>query len=255
MKKIISLTMVLSILLLTFIPLSVNAETTSIKGFLFEIAMSEQGETQIRMLLNNADDKYYNIADEISINNILYSSNQIFMAIETNTFCQFETNTNNEITSINYSTDFTTYASAEYDTTQNKFKVDEHTDITLPIIYEMGENEYTSIVLDNKHIYGIEIYKYGIKVYNVVDKPSVRTTTRKVNDSYNVYVYNGTVNDTIIFACYKDKRLSYIDIKTYNNQQSIAFTPDKEYDSIKVMVWESLTTCIPLCAAEDVNIN
>lgn len=255
MKRIISLTMVLSILLLTFIPLSVNAETTSIKGFLFEITINEENETQIKMLLNNADEKYYNIADEIKINNVLYSSRQIFFAIETNTFCQFELNTDNEITSINYTTNFTTYASAEYDIAQKKFKVDEHTDITLPIIYEIGENEYTSIVLDNKHIYGIEIYKYGIKVYNVANKPSVRTTTRKANNSYNVYVYNGTVNDTIIFACYKDKRLSYIDIKTYNNQQSIAFTPDKEYDSIKVMVWENLTTCVPLCEAEEVNLN
>ena len=42
---------------------------------------------------------------------------------------------------------------------------------------------------------------------------------------------------------------------TYAGEETKTFTPDKEYDKVKVMVWENLETCVPLCEAEDVSLN
>ena len=49
--------------------------------------------------------------------------------------------------------------------------------------------------------------------------------------------------------------MSYLNIHTYNGDSIIPFTPDKEYDKVKVMVWKDFNNFIPLCAADDVNIN
>lgn len=63
---------------------------------------------------------------------------------------------------------------------------------------------------------------------------------------------NGSI---IIFVCYHDKQMVYVNPYIYAGESTIPFTTTEKYDKVKVMVWENLKTCVPLCEAENVPLN
>lgn len=83
--------------------------------------------------------------------------------------------------------------------------------------------------------------------------PSTKTTVEE--HQFTVTPMNVPNGSTIIFACYNDKQMVFVDTFTYAGESTIPFTTTETYDKVKVMVWENLKTLIPLCEAEDVNIN
>lgn len=87
------------------------------------------------------------------------------------------------------------------------------------------------------------------------ERPEIKTIIEKSNGTFNVNLFNATPNDKIIFACYYNEQLTYLKIRTYTDISTLPFTPDKEYDKVKVMVWDNLKTCVPLYKAEEVPLN
>lgn len=59
----------------------------------------------------------------------------------------------------------------------------------------------------------------------------------------------------IIFVCYNNNKMVYVNPYVYAGETTIPFTTTETYDKVKVMVWESLETCVPLCEAEEVPLN
>ena len=86
------------------------------------------------------------------------------------------------------------------------------------------------------------------------ERPTVKTLTEKLDETFNVNISNATRNDKIIFACYDNKQLTYLKVCTYTDTPTLSFTPNKEYDKVKIMVWESMESCMPLCEAEEIKV-
>ena len=45
------------------------------------------------------------------------------------------------------------------------------------------------------------------------------------------------------------------ELSSYDTVTITETTTTETYDKVKVMVWENLETCVPLCEAEDVPLN
>ncbi len=83
----------------------------------------------------------------------------------------------------------------------------------------------------------------------------VTTSTQIISNIIMVTPTNAQIGDYIIAACYKGGQMVYVDIYSYNNETTIPFVPDKEYDKIKIMVLESMNTLVPLSIGEDISIS
>lgn len=86
-------------------------------------------------------------------------------------------------------------------------------------------------------------------------KKIVYTETQVLNGIFLVAPTGVENGNRIIFACYNDDRMVYVNPYVYAGESTIPFTTTETYDKVKVMVWESLETCVPLCEAEDVPLN
>lgn len=83
-------------------------------------------------------------------------------------------------------------------------------------------------------------------------KRDVSTKTQIVSNIIMVTPTNAQIGDCIIAACYKDNRMVYVDTYSYNGETTIPFIPNAEYDTIKIMVWESFDNLKPLSSEEEV---
>lgn len=85
---------------------------------------------------------------------------------------------------------------------------------------------------------------------HAVWKRIVTTHSSVVNNIVMVTPTNAQVGDCMIVACYKGNRMVYVDTYSYNGATTVPFVPDKAYDTIKIMVWESLSNMKPLSDVE-----
>lgn len=81
------------------------------------------------------------------------------------------------------------------------------------------------------------------------------TKTQSINGIFLVTPTGVENGNRIIFACYNDDRMVYVNPYIYAGETTIPFSTTETYDKVKVMVWENLETCVPLCEAEDVPLN
>ena len=76
------------------------------------------------------------------------------------------------------------------------------------------------------------------------------------NNNEFIVTPNGVENgNRVIFACYNGNKMVYVNPYIYAGETTIPFTTTETYDKVKVMVWENLETCVPLCEAENVPLN
>ena len=97
---------------------------------------------------------------------------------------------------------------------------------------------------DNIHMGTDDIVLYAVWKRNVTTNSSI------VNNIIMVTPTNAQEDDCIIVACYKDSRMVYMDTYSYNGETIIPFVPNAEYDTIKIMVWESISNLKPLSDVE-----
>ncbi|MDY3929932.1 MAG: leucine-rich repeat domain-containing protein [Clostridia bacterium] len=83
--------------------------------------------------------------------------------------------------------------------------------------------------------------------------PSTKTT---FEDNQFIVTPKSVPNGSnIIFACYNGNKMVYVNPYIYAGETTIPFSTTETYDKVKVMIWENLETCVPLCEAEDVPLN
>ncbi|MBQ4146124.1 MAG: InlB B-repeat-containing protein [Clostridia bacterium] len=87
-----------------------------------------------------------------------------------------------------------------------------------------------------------------VTLYAVWEKTTPYTQIKKdANNKYSVELFNSSSGCAVIFATYCiDGRLVELLPYIYEGE-TIPFTLTKEYDTFKVMVWDSLTSLKPLC--------
>jgi hypothetical protein len=60
---------------------------------------------------------------------------------------------------------------------------------------------------------------------------------------------NGNV---IVFACYNGDETVYVSPYVYGGETMIPFFPTTSYDKIKIMVWQDMISCTPLCPITEI---
>lgn len=95
----------------------------------------------------------------------------------------------------------------------------------------------------------IDVGTEDIMLYAVWQR-IVATNTSVISGIIMVTPTNALVGDNIIVACYKEKKMVYVDVYSYNGETTVPFVPGTEYDTIKIMVWESLDNLKPLSSVE-----
>lgn len=83
-------------------------------------------------------------------------------------------------------------------------------------------------------------------------KKTVYTKTQAINGIFLVTPTGVEDGNSIIFACYNGDKMVFVNPYVYAGETTIPFTTTENYDKVKIMVWENLETCIPLCNAEEV---
>lgn len=83
-------------------------------------------------------------------------------------------------------------------------------------------------------------------------KKIIYTKTQVLNGIFLVTPTGAENGNRIIFACYNDNRMVYVNPYIYAGETTIPFSTTEKYDKVKIFVWENLETCIPLCIPEDV---
>lgn len=141
-------------------------------------------------------------------------------------------------------------------------------ELNSPIVFE-NDTEYTEDVTllkalnlwvenntDNEYkMWKQENSEFPILSAEKESEEKIYTTTKIENKQFVITPTNVPNGSTIIFVCYNDDRAVYVDTFTYAGEENKTFTPDKEYDEVKVIVWDSLSTLVPLCEAEKVTLN
>jgi hypothetical protein len=83
--------------------------------------------------------------------------------------------------------------------------------------------------------------------------PSIST---ELTNNIFVVTPKGVKNgNRIIFTCYNGDKMVYLNSYVFAGESTIPFTTTEKYDKVKVMVWENLETCVPLCEVENVPLN
>ena len=179
------------------------------------------------------------------------------------------------------------YLGSESDFNQSNFTIDtqpygvsfrwEYTDITVTIVDERGEvilkknflkdaplldNDIPKIGNSSYAIYRNNTYSGGALSLPLILRSDstyyIRYTHTKTSNSEGEFIVNPIVvpaNSIIIFACYNDNKMVYVNPYVYAGETTIPFSTTETYDKVKVMIWENLETCVPLCEAEDVPLN
>lgn len=121
------------------------------------------------------------------------------------------------------------------------------TDTTADIVLPKGEY---SVYIDSVNDYG---FKGGATVNFVVAETiiTLKTTVLKQENTHtiNVGLYNINTPCNILVAGYKNNRFVTVENRIYSKENE-TFTATGDIDEIKVMLWESLSTMLPLCKAE-----
>ena len=83
--------------------------------------------------------------------------------------------------------------------------------------------------------------------------PSI--STELINNIFVVTPKGVENGNRIIIVCYNGDKMVYVNPYIYAGETTIPFTTTETYDKVKVMVWENLETCMPLCEVENVPLN
>lgn len=86
-------------------------------------------------------------------------------------------------------------------------------------------------------------------------KKIICTKTQFLNGIFLVTPTGVENGNRVIFVCYNGDKMVYVNPYVYAGESTIPFSTTETYDKVKVMVWENLETCVPLCEAENVPLN
>ena len=114
------------------------------------------------------------------------------------------------------------------------------------MIYKGTKSQFEEVLVYS----GNDYLKNATKTYLGMD-----IKTEKKDKDFIVTPTNVPNGSIIIFVCYNDKKMVYLEPFTYAGEENKTFTPDKEYDTAKVFVWKNLEILKPLCEAEEVQLN
>ncbi len=81
--------------------------------------------------------------------------------------------------------------------------------------------------------------------------PITSLNVEKINNIFLVTPNNVYNNEYIIFACYNDGKLVYINQYAYAGEKTIPFTTSEKYDKVKIMAWENSKNYTPLCKSKE----
>ena len=123
----------------------------------------------------------------------------------------------------------------------------------LSVVYYCGsEYEGSQIPLSfNDYLKDVKI------LYNYVMIPTLPTTQTKITKKSGYSIVNISVKDAdegsiILMSTYKNGALSDIQSEEYDGED-IMMATFEPYDTVKVMIWESLESMKPLSIPETVN--
>ena len=94
----------------------------------------------------------------------------------------------------------------------------------------------------------------NLTLYAIIKKIT-KIDIQEMNGIFLVTPIGVESGNRIIFACYSDDKMVYVNPYVYTGETTIPFTTTETYDKVKVMVWGNSETCVPLCEAEDVPLN
>ena len=114
------------------------------------------------------------------------------------------------------------------------------------VFYRGNEEEWGNVKIGNRNdaLIGAEL------VCNAVE--NTKTVIVKGSDGENIFIttpYYLPENVEIILALMQNRRL--VELKSaLNKNETIYFVVSKEFDSAKIMVWESFDNLKPICSEE-----
>lgn len=122
------------------------------------------------------------------------------------------------------------------------------------IYYSASEEEWDAIVIEegNDCITNKKIITFNtVTEKTIYTKTSLCAKTPKY-DIYFITPVNIPLNSTIIFACFADNKITYLETRTYTGESSVYFVKQgvDDYNTVKVMVWDKLSTLKPLSSVE-----
>ncbi len=137
-------------------------------------------------------------------------------------------------------------------------------EITECPVTEKANNEFLGWY-DNKELTGEPIsfpYSGTNTILYAKWKPIIYTKTSRVDvtpkyDVFKVSSTNTPIGCYIIFTCYSNNKLTYIESREYDGKSPMYFVEGSnvDYDTVKVFVWEKLTNLKPLCESEILKVN
>lgn len=122
------------------------------------------------------------------------------------------------------------------------------------IYYEGSQRDWNKVTIDasagvdycNYFILGTPKYYhciYSSKQTQICDDGSTITAYIEPSEKYE--------NNKVIFALYKDSKITYVEIKDFTNTQNpLEFSSNKEYDTAKIMIWSNMNCIVPQKPAE-----
>ncbi len=193
---------------------------------------------------------YYNNSENWT-NGILYINNHLISTDNTITECNIKDGTitiaNESLCSYSGGENIKTIyipKSVEY-ISEGCFKY--YLSTTIDIYYDGYKKEWEELI---SATYNLDKFE-TINIHCL--PPSIST---ELTNNIFVVTPKGVKNgNRVIFVCYNGNKMVYVNPYVYAGETTIPFSTTETYDKVKVMVWESLDTYVPLCEAENVPLN
>ncbi|MBE7025124.1 MAG: Ig domain-containing protein [Ruminococcaceae bacterium] len=140
------------------------------------------------------------------------------------------------------------------------FDIESHTDYEAYLVHNGWVLEYENVADDSSYyasgyakgdtrVLVMAAFEDDITIISYENK-SISVTSSINGNRITVTPKNLPKNSSVVLACYNGKELTDLQFYTYNNETSITFSTTKSYNKIKIFLWESSTSLIPLCTRE-----
>lgn len=119
------------------------------------------------------------------------------------------------------------------------------------VYYYQPENTLNSITVGNENAPLADAY------WHLVICTKTNCSKTPDYDVFSVVPTNIPVGSTIVFACFNDNQMVYLESRTYSEENPIYFVKfgKSDYDAVKIIVLESFSSVKPLCESETLKIN
>ena len=110
------------------------------------------------------------------------------------------------------------------------------------IYYNSSNEKWSSITKGKQDTY----WENATISFNCV--PFIKATVSSDKKAFTITPIFAESEDVVILALYKDKRFVKLYQTKYQNE-AVQFNATEDYDEVKIMVWESFKTLVPVCEA------